>query len=285
MAFYKMSSKEELGDSVTHFFKTGGVLRQENEELVALKKLLPVQGPNGTRVEYDVWYDMNDPKSVHGYVYTDAMSKFIYLRVGDANRSHLSMEQAAKCLPTEEGRQILEDLAATSSDKYKLKSTDTIYEKVVFLAGANILNKAIDWDKLGALVKDGWMLKCHPLTSRDLRQLLINKYGKSSIIDKKISGYSLLEGASEIACAENSEMGIVGIAKGKLLTSVGCGNRQLTYSAIYNQLHKASDKKDTLLRILSSKDSGLVPVIIANPLERISAFFDKYRDIPHVKPK
>lgn len=280
-----MSTNESLGDSVTHFYKTGGVLRNPDAHLLRLRNILPVQGPNSTRVEYDIWYDMNDASRVHGYVYTDAMGKFIYLRVGDANRTHDLMREAAQSPITDEGRAIFEDLANSSRDKYRLRHTLETYDKVAFLAGANILNKAVDWGKLDRIVQDGWKLKCHPLTSRDLRQLLIKRFGEDAIIDKRVSGYALLDAAREIACAENSEMGIVGVAKGKTLESIGCGNRQLTYSAIYAQLHAASDKRDALLRILSCPYSGLVPACLSDPERRVELFFDHYKDIPHVKPK
>lgn len=280
-----MSTNEELGDSVTHFFKTGGVLRNKDETLLPLKNLLPANGPMGTRVEYDVWYDMADKNRIHGYVYTDAMGKFLYLRVGDADRAYAAMEKAANSDFTAEGWHILNDLASTSSDKYKLKKTTKTYDRVVFLAGANILDKAVDWSKLDYLVAKGWKLKCHPLTSRDLNQLLVKRFGQSAIIDKKISGYSLLETASAVACAENSEMGIVAVAKGKELVGVGCGNKQLTYSAIYAQLNLSEDKRITLAKILSCKSSGLIPVVAQDAEERVQLFFNQYKELPHVEPK
>ena len=80
-------------------------------------------------------------------------------------------------------------------------------------------------------------------------------------------------------------MGIVAVAKGKKLRSIGCGNRQLTYSAIYAQLFGREDKLAVLERIMSFKASGLIPTCIAAPEERIASFFDQYKDIPHVPPK
>lgn len=284
-AFFNMSTNESLGDSVTHFYKTGGVLRHRDVELLRLRNILPVQGPASTRVEYDIWYDMNDAQRVHGYVYTDALGQFIYLRVGDASRSHELMAQAARSSVTEEGRTIVRELATATRDKYRLRKTDQRFERVAFLAGANILEKAVDWSKLDELARDGWKLKCHPLTSRDLKQLLVNRFGAEAIIDKGLSGYALLEGAKEVACAENSEMGIAAVAKGKRLVSIGCGNRQLTYSAIYAQLFPSQDKLDTLCRIMSYKASGLIPTCVPDPAERVSSFFDQYKDIPHVPPK
>ena len=158
-AFFNMSTNESLGDSVTHFYKTGSVLRHEDPELLRLRDLLPTKGPVGTRVEYDIWYDMNDDARVHGYVYTDAMGKFVYLRVGDAARSHALMEQAASGTVTDEGKKIVHELATGTRDKYRLRDTKVQEDRVAFLAGANILEKAVDWTKLDELVKDGWKLK------------------------------------------------------------------------------------------------------------------------------
>jgi len=118
-----------------------------------------------------------------------------------------------------------------------------------------------------------------------LNQLLIKRFGQSAVIDKKISGYALLEGASAVACAENSEMGIVAVAKGKELVGVGCGNKQLTYSAIYAQLNLSIDKITTLAKILSCKSSGLIPVVAQDAEERVQLFFNQYKELPHVKPK
>lgn len=286
MALQPLSTNESLGDKTTHFFKTGSLLRNPDDKLVTVRALLPKEGPNHTRVEYDLWYDMNDSKRIHGYIYTDAMGKFVYLRVGDVVRTHAIMKKAATNPVTDEGRAILNDLKTTSTDKYKLRKARVSPDFVLFFAGANILNKAVDWDKIQNCVNMGAKIKCHPLSSRDLVALLHKRYGRDNVLDKNLSGYDLLETASQIGCAENSEMGLIGIAKGKVLHDIGCGNKHLTYSAIYNAIAKSPDNQsDALLRILSTKYSGLIPAHAANPQEYVDKFFAEYGDLPHVRPK
>ena len=72
-----MSRNETLGDLHTHFFKSGNILRNKNmNHLAAYAELFPTD----VKVEYDLWYDANDRNKVHGYVWTDACNKFIYIR-------------------------------------------------------------------------------------------------------------------------------------------------------------------------------------------------------------
>lgn len=286
MALQPLSTKETLGDKTTHFFKTGSLLRNPDDKLVAIRSLLPKEGPNGTRVEYDIWYNMDDSKRIHGYMYTDMMGKFVYLRVGDSSRTHAIMAKAATMPITDEGRGIFNDLKNTATDKYKLRKARVSPDFVLFLAGANILNKSVDWGKIEKCVNDGAKIKCHPLSSRDLVALLQKRYGRDKVLDKKLSGYDLLETASQIGCAQNSEMGLIGIAKGKRLHDIGCDNKQITYSAIYSAIAASShSKSDALLRILSTKWSGLIPAHAENPQQYVNEFFRVYGDIAHVGPK
>ena len=81
-------------------------------------------------------------------------------------------------------------------------------------------------------------------------------------------------------------MGLIGIAKGKTLHDIGCGNKQLTYSALYSAIcNSQHTQSDALLRILSTKWSGLIPAHSANPQEYVDEFFAEYGDLEHVKPK
>lgn len=286
MAFHKMSLNESLGDTATHFFKTGAVLRHQSDGLKRLQSMLPSNWLNGCRVEYDLWYDMKDPDRVHGYVYTDAMGKFVFIRVGDAERNSAIMRKAAASGVTEEGRAIFDDLGRTSRDKYKLRHTGEKHELVIFLGGANVIEQSVSWEKLHYYVDQGAKLKCHPMTSRDLSALLCKRFGSQAILDKKLSGYDLLAGADMVGCAENSEMGLVALAKGKRAVSVGKGNNQLTYSSIYHAIESGEEyDADKFLSILSSKFCGLVPVVADDPKDYIDQFFDYYKGVPHVEPK
>jgi hypothetical protein len=287
VALERLAETDELGNAAAHFFKSGNIVRgNELDELAQLRTLLPSNGPNGTRVEYDVWYDMGDKENIHGYVYTDAMAKFIYMRAAGAYFSHKVMQDASKHKITEEGEKIFQDLGSNSVDKYRLRKAKTTHDFVIFLPGTNIINDALNWDKMENAIKQGAKLKCHPITAPGLVANLKHRYGAENIIDKKISGHQLMKEAKIVGCCENSEMGIVALAQGKTTYLFGHGHRHLTYSALYNTIWNAGKPDVNKLKaILSCKYSGLIPVMAENPQEYVNAYFNHYKDMPHVRPR
>jgi len=284
MPLKRLADNEELGNSVAHFFKSGNILRsKDNDRLKALKEMLPTSSFNNTRVEYDVWYSFNDDK-IHGYVYTDVLTQFLYLRVASAKKAVLAMRDAAAGEITEEGEQLFAEIANKCGDKYRLRKGSESHDFVVFLPGTNIMNKVVNWKKIDNAVSQGAKLKCHPLTAPPAYEHLVSKYG-DAILQKKMSGHELLESASIVGTCDNSEMGIAALAKGKSVYRFG-NNEWTTYSAIYKGL-LTKDRLDPnkLKAILSSKTSGLIPANIENPQERINEFFNQYREVEHVAPK
>jgi|TARA_B110000858_G_scaffold198182_1_gene263040 hypothetical protein len=287
MALQKLAENDVLGNSAAHFFKSGNIVRgSEIDGLAELKDLLPTKGPNGTNVEYDIWYDMADQERIHGYMYTDAMAKFLYIRAAGAYWTHKIMQQASKEPITEEGERIFQDLAENSVDKYKLRKARSQHDFVIFLPGTNIIKEALDWDKMENAIKQGAKLKCHPITAPGLVANLKHRYGKENILDKKLSGHELMAGASIVGCCENSEMGIVSLAQGKKTYLFGHGHKHLTYSALYNTIWKGGKADVNKLKsILSAKYSGMIPVIAESPQEYINSYFNHYKEMPHVKPR
>jgi hypothetical protein len=287
MSIERLAENDVLGNPAAHFFKSGNIVRgNENDTLANMKDLLPKNGPNGTRVEYDVWYDLGDRERIHGYLYTDAMAKFIYVRAAGAYHTHQIMQKASQEPITEEGERIFQDLATNSVDKYKLRKARCEHDFVIFLPGTNIIQDALDWNKMENAIKQGAKLKCHPITAPGLVANLKHKYGAENILDKKLSGHELMTSASIVGCCENSEMGIVALAQGKKTYLFGHGHKHLTYSALYNTIWKGGKANtDRLKAILSCKYSGLIPSASENPQEYIDAFFNHYKEMPHVKPR
>lgn len=285
MSLKKLADNDELGNSVAHFFKSGNVLRAVDDQgLIDLKRLLPKNWNKGTKVEYDVWYSFPDDK-IHGYVYTDLLTKFIYLRVASERFASEAMTRAAQSEVTDEGERLFAEIANNCGDKYRLRPSRNAYDFVIFLAGTNILNKVTDWAKIDNAVKQGAKLKCHPLTSAPAYQHLVHKYG-GAVIPKKVSGHQLLDEAAIVGCCDNSEMGIAALAKGKTVYRFGRRDEWCTYSAIYRALEvKGRLSPDRLKSILSSPTSGLVPSNIDKPYDRIMRFFAEYKGIKHVAPK
>jgi hypothetical protein len=286
MALAKLADKDELGNPVAHFFKSGNVLRgKEFAPLIKLKELIPEKSPNGNNVEYDIWYDFEHDKKIHGYCYTDTLTQFIYLRVASSRYAKKAMRDAATGPITEEGERLFREIAENSVDKYRLRKKGMHHDFVIFLPGTNILNTVVDFDKVERAVKQGAMLKCHPLTSPPAFEHLKHRFG-DAIIEKKVSGHELLENASIVGYCNNSEMGMVALAKGKTTYHFGYDKVWMTYTAMYKAL-----EVDGVLRVprfkamLSSKTSGLVPATAENPQEWIDAYFKQYAEVKHVLPK
>ena len=286
MTLKKLADKDELGNPVAHFFKSGNVLRsKDNDQLTQLKSLVPEKWINDTKVEYDVWYDFPSDQRIHGYVYTDVLTQFLYIRVASCMWATDAMRQAAQTEITEEGEQLFAEIANNCGDKYRLRKKGLAYEYVIFLAGTNILDKVTDWKKVDEAVKQGARLKCHPLTSAPAYEHLVHKYG-DAVIEKKVSGHELLNNAQVVGCCENSEMGIAALAKGKTVRRFGRRDEWCTYSPIYRALEvKGQLSPDRLKSILSSPTSGLVPSNIDKPYDRIMRFFAEYKGIEHVAPR
>ena len=288
MALKKLADNDVLGNKASHFFKSGNIMRaKENENLYKLRSLLPETGNFGVRLEYDIWFDADHPE-IYGYVYTDAMSKFIYLRVASKKKSIHSMQVAAREKITEEGEKIFQELRDNSCDKYRLRKKKLNYPFVIFLPGTNILNKVVDIDKVKRAVAQGAVLKCHPLTAHGMVANLKYQFGYEKILDKKISGQQLLEEASIVGCCTNSEMGLIALAKGKtvyLFDKKKCDKMQ-TYEPLYKAVWNGTDYPDPnrLKSLLSAKYSGLVPYFIDNPQERIAHFFTFWKGTNHAVP-
>lgn len=283
----KLADNEELGNPVAHFFKSGNVLRsKDNDRLTQLKSLMPEKSTNGTKVEYDIWYDFGEDKRIHGYVYTDVLAQFLYLRVASRIRASAAMQKAAKADITEEGERLFREIADNSGDKYRLRAKGIKEDFVIFLPGTNILDKVVNWGRIDNAMSQGAKLKCHPLTAAPAYEHLMHKYGADRVIEKKASGQEILNNASIVGCCDNSEMGIAALAKGKTVYRFGQDDAWCTYSAIYRALlDKDQLQQNKLKAILSCKDSGLIPASIENPSERIDRFFKQYLQEEHVAPK
>jgi len=291
MAIEVLAQTDVLNNKVAHFFKSGSLLRKdENERLSEIHKLLPPKGNCGTNLEYDIWYDFPDDPRIHGYVYTDVFTKFIFMKPASfAHATRLQME-AAKSNITPSGEMLFDSIINKGTDKYRLRKTNVDYPYIIFLPGTNLINDIVDWDKVEREVKyDGAYLKTHPLTSAFSMADLRKRFGRR-VIDKKLSGHEMLKKCEIVGTFSNSEMGLIALGQGsevRLFDKKGASPR--TYTPIYTSIWKGDVRNtpevDRLRRILSCEFSGLVSYLVDNPQERIDNFFNFFKDIEHVKPK
>ena len=272
MPLRKMSSNEVLGDTAAHFFKSGNVLRAEGYlELSSLKDLFPTD----LKIEYDVWYDRNDKNAVHGYCYTDLLNQFLYIRPACSVRCFQTMVDAAKSDVTAEGEMLL-DKMMVSNDKYRLRASKQLPSFVVFMAGTNIWKDISNVNQLRNAVNQGAYLKPHPISARPMLAYL-NKEFPGRVLSEKMSGYDLLNNADIVGVYTNSEMGLSALARNKKVYVLNDQRDMYTFSAVYNAVSPGgTPSRERLLRILSCKSSGLIPLHAPNPQEYVDGFFKRF---------
>jgi len=289
MALETLAYNDVLNNDIAHFFKSGAIKRsKENSKLDKIHHLLPEKGNYGTNLEYDIWYEFIGDRRIRGYLYTDVMTKFVYLKPASSKYCREILNASLQEKISEEGELIFQDIKICNTDKYKLKETDEEYPYVIFLPGTNILGEILDEVKTEQAIKRKQAkLKPHPLTSPFCMSYLKCRFGKENILERKFSGHDLLNRCRTVGFCSNSEMGIIGLAQGKRIERLD--NKKVTpktYTALYNALYKDGYPViDDLKRILSSEYSGLVSHLSKNPQEKINNFFDYFKDIEHVKPK
>lgn len=276
MPLMKMSRNETLGDLHTHFFKSGNILRNKNmNHLAAYAELFPTD----VKVEYDLWYDANDKNKVHGYVWTDACNKFIYIRPACTVRSVTLMNECAASGATDTGRELVSYIGRSASDKYKSQKIVPQHDYVIFLPGTNIFKKLVDLSLLQREVKRGAIVKPHPLTAIPLRAYLEANLPKESIADRRLSGHGLLAGAKKVGTYTNSEMGLAALAADKTVVIMNDVRKVTTYSSIYNAISPGlKPSRERLEALLSKKNSGIIVDCSSDAQERIDAFFAQYKN-------
>ena len=276
MPLMKMADNEIMGDAAAHFFKSGNILRsKKNSEVEKLITLLPNKGPKNTNIEYDLWYDVGG-KNIKGFVYTDSMTNFMYIRPANKYHNKLIMNKAAQTPITSDGLYLFEKLKEECTDKYSLKKRNIPNHKfVIFLPGTNIFNSVVDVPKLHRAVKQGAKLKMHPISASGLETYLRREFGDDVIIDKKIAGHAVLDNADIVGCCTNSEMGIAALAKGKTLYIFDKDDTIRTYTTIYSALKDDKGYSQNKLKaILSCDYCGLVPYFSNNPQQLVDNFFE-----------
>ena len=181
-------------------------------------------------------------------------------------------------------------------NKYTLKHNRSTYDKVVFPPGSNLIQagkNVLDWKKLDDFVMNkGYVIKPHPITAHVYCAKYKLRYGGDKVLDKKRGGHELLEKCTDLAFCPNSQMGLEGLLLGKNIHSVAVPRvarekHHLTYEAIYQGIAgKKCGSRTALLKILSSKRSGIVFHYDDDAEERVERYLEQFCDYtfkPHGK--
>ena len=285
-----LSKNEEVGDIPTHFFKSGSSMRPKNDllELNEFKKYLIPEKYRGASFDYDIWFNTNANMTVHKWLYTDLLGKGIYFRISSKPvNTRLFHSIISSDIEIDEER--IEKIKSNLQNKYNLQWNTEFHDKVIFLPGSNLLSKrtVIDYDRVKALVDEGYKIKPHPITAHIFMAELRVKFGAENVLGKKQGGYELLLNCKEMATAQNSEMGLIALLLGKpiQLVSYPVDKREknlLTYESFYESL-AGTDAKNTILKLFSSKRSGIIFNFDEDAKERLENYLNNFWEFKIIK--
>ena len=278
-----LSKNEEVGNIPTHFFKSGSSMRPKADllDLNEFKHYLLPDKYRGAEFDYDVWFNTNENMTIRKWLYTDFLGKGIYLRVTSKPvNTRLFHSIINSDIEIDEER--IEKIKGNLQNKYSLQWNTEFHEKVIFLPGSNLLSKGtvIDMNRVRALVKEGYKIKPHPITAHIFMAELRMAFGAENVLGKKEGGFELLMNCKEVATAQNSEMGLIALLLGKpiKLVSYPVEDREknlLTYESFYESL-AGTNAKDTILKLFSSKRSGIIFNFDEDAKERLENYLNNF---------
>ena len=278
-----LSKNEEVGNIPTHFFKSGSSMRPKADllDLNEFKHYLLPDKYRGAEFDYDVWFNTNENMTIRKWLYTDFLGKGIYLRVTSKPvNTRLFHSIINSDIEIDEER--IEKIKGNLQNKYSLQWNTEFHEKVIFLPGSNLLSKGtvIDMNRVRALVKEGYKIKPHPITAHIFMAELRMAFGAENVLGKKEGGFELLMNCKEVATAQNSEMGLIALLLRKpiKLVSYPVEDREknlLTYESFYESL-AGTNAKDTILKLFSSKRSGIIFNFDEDAKERLENYLNNF---------
>ena len=259
-----LTKNEALGDVATHFWKSGSSMRPKDDldDLSKFRQEIVREKHRGAEFQYDIWFNTNENLTIRKWLYTDFMGKGIYMRVPSrVINTKLIKAIVNSDIKIDEER--IEKIRNNLHNKYVLQWNTEFHDKVIFLPGSNLLCKrVIDMNRVKALVKQGWKVKPHPITAHIFMAELRVKLGEENVLNKKSGGFELLMNCKEMACAQNSEMGLMALLMGKPIQMVSFPVKErekalLTYESLYEGL-AGTQATETILKLFSAKNSGMI---------------------------
>lgn len=288
--FFTMSSNEWVNDDVTHFMKSGNMLRSPaNGRLSEISKYIP-KNPNGSKIEYDINYG-SPSGTIAGYKFTDLLTQILYLAPCNTKIATQNMIECIQKGATPEGHRIVEALRENLTDKYLLdEDLDLEYgdvNELVLLPGTNLITKdAVDFNKVDELYNNGAWVKLHPITAK-VWQTMLEKRFKGRVVKNDASMYPILKRAKKVYFTLSSETGCAAVILGKGIGLIDNkeGKVGKTFEAVYTSLDRCG-VKDKLVNkfaaLMSHPESGLISVHHENKEECVQRFFDNMKKHRHI---
>jgi hypothetical protein len=150
-------------------------------------------------------------------------------------------------------------LIDSAGDKYFLDETEEFSDKVVLLCGSNMLGTHTKKELIDDAVKQGAMLKPHPVTTEDVLELLERTW-KNKVYGPMQSGFNFYKNAKEVWTTRFSEFSLFSILEEKKLHFID--NDLIVQRGSYKSINlyleiTGNQNKEGLNKILNSNLSGI----------------------------
>ena len=287
MPLDQLAIEEKMGDIPTHFMKSGSCMPPKDrlDKLAEFRERVIPKEYNGCVFEFDLWYNTNELHTIRTFLYTDFLGRGVFFRVNSIkinDRLYNSIADSNQKIDEDRIQKIIDSL----ENKYTLQVNRSTYDKVVFPPGSNLIQpgkNVLDWKKLDDFVMNkGYVIKPHPITAHVYVAKYKERYGADKVLNKKLGGHEILEKCTDLAFCPNSQMGIEGLLLNKNIHLVSTPRvarekNHLTYEAIYQGLlGKKCGSRTALLKILSSKRSGIVFDFDEDAEDRVERYLEQF---------
>lgn len=184
----------------------------------------------------------------------------------------------------------IDQINSVLGDKYELDSNTEKWhraKRIIFMPGHNLLGLT-NHEEISRLMinNEDIFIKPHPITFDRIIEHFGREFGFDRIIDKKMSGYKLLNQCEEVYITSASEMAIIGVLLDKNVFNIsnffneGYGAYYAIHRIIFSSKNNY-EAKEKISNIIQSPYSGIILPFHNNVQERFKLFFDsslKYRN-------
>lgn len=253
----EMFNRDKMGCNLTRIHKTGTIAR--SKLLSNLPKVVDaIKELHKGRFLYDITYDGD--VSFDTLTGTEFLSNAVYCHPCNFAVRDSQILAASKDYSDND---VIKKILSMSPnlDKYDLIKKPFIgdLDAVVFVPGSNLFDRVVDIERVTEAVKNGAIVKPHPITNAHLLRKQQHLWGKKNVALPKSSGWDYLQSTETVFSLGCSEMGIYAamLRKTVLTAEKFQTRRNPSYRPLFNLVLDNPNPYQALNNVFNSNKSGI----------------------------